>query len=94
MPPLDITFLRLDRDDDPTVVEAFFRSVDWLVMPREGEGLEIHPEQDPVTVESVGYGFDGYPTVMVGRVVLDDLQAAQLRKVGWRVVPLPGGPAR
>jgi len=42
------------------------------------------------TVESVGYNLDGHPTVFVGRVVLDDLQAAQLRKAGWRVRRLPG----
>ena len=58
-------------------------------LPREGEGLEIGAELDPVTVESVGHDFDGYPNVFVGRLVLDDLQAAQLRKLGRRVSPLP-----
>ena len=93
MPLFDISFLRVDRDDDPTVVEAFFKSVAWPVMPREGEGLEVHPDQGPVAVESVGYDFDGYRTVMVGRVVLDDLQVKQLRKAGWRVVPVQGARA-
>jgi hypothetical protein len=64
--------------------------VDWPVLPREEEGLDLGARLDPVTVESVGYDFDGYPNVFVGRVVLDDLQAAQLRKLGWRVRPLPG----
>jgi len=45
-----------------------------------------------MTVESVGYDFDGYANVFMGRIVLDDLQAAQLRKPGWRVVALPFGP--
>ena len=46
-------------------------------------------------MESVGYEVDGEsPLVHLGRVVLDDLQVAQLRKAGWRAVPLPGGPAR
>ena len=71
------------------MVEVFFRTVEWPVLPREGDGLEISPEHDSATVESVGYGFDGYPNVLVGRIVLDDLQAAQLRKLGWRVRPLP-----
>ena len=89
MPTFDISFMREDREEDPTIVESLFRTVDWLALPREGEGLEIGPELDPATVESAGYGFDGYPNVCVGRVVLDDLQAAQLRKLGWRVSSLP-----
>ena len=83
MPSFDITVLRVDRQENPTVVEALFLTVDWPVMPREGEGLDI-TEDLAQTVESVGYNLDGHPTVFIGRVVLDDLQAAQLRKVGWR----------
>ena len=90
MPTFDISFMRVDRDQDPTIVEGFFRKVDWPVLPREGEGLDLGNDS-PVTVESVGYSFDGYPNVLVGRVVLDDLQAAQLRKLGWRVRSLPFG---
>jgi hypothetical protein len=45
-------------------------------------------------VESVGYGIGGDPLVNLGRVVLDDLQVAQLRKAGWRGVAVPGGPTR
>lgn len=89
MPIFDLTFLRIDRDESPTILEALFLTVDWPFLPREGEGLDIGAELDPVTVESVGYGFDGNPNVFLGRVVLDDLQAAQLRKLGWRVSPLP-----
>ena len=88
MPTFDIAFMRVDRDQDPTVVESFHRTVDWPALPREGEGLDLGSDL-PVPVESVGYDFDGHPTVFVGRVVLDDLQAAQLRKLGWRVSPLP-----
>jgi hypothetical protein len=91
MPTFDIAFMRVDRDEAPTAVERFVRTVDWPVVPREGEGLDISETLDPVTVESVGFDFDGYPTVLVGRVVLDDLQAAQLRKLGWRARPLPFG---
>jgi hypothetical protein len=89
MSTFDISFMRVDRDQDPTMVEAFFRTVDWPLLPRDGEGLDLGADLDPVTVESVGYDIDGYPNVFVGRVVLDDLQAAQLRKLGWRVRPLP-----
>lgn len=85
MPLFDIAFMRVDRDEDPTLVEGYSRTVDLSVMPREAEGLDISADLDPVTVESVGYDFDGYPTVFVGRVVLDDLQVLQLRKLGWRV---------
>ena len=88
MPAFDISFMRVDRDEDPTIVEGLFRTVDWPVLPREGEGIDIGNDC-PVTIESVGYGFDGNPNVFLGRVVLDDLQAAQLRKLGWRVRPLP-----
>jgi len=88
MPTFDISLMRVDRDEDPTIVEAFFRTVDWLELPREGEGLDLGNDC-PVTIESVGYDFNGYPNVFVGRVVLDDLQAAQLRKLGWRMEPLP-----
>ena len=38
MPAFDISFMRVDRDEDPTIVESFFRTVDWPVLPREGEG--------------------------------------------------------
>ena len=89
MSPFDLTFLRVDRDENPTAMEVVSRTVDWPFLPRESEGLDIGAELDPVTVESVGYGFDGNPNVFLGRVVLDDLQAAQLRKLGWRVRPLP-----
>ena len=83
MPAFSISFMRVDRDQDPTVVERFLRTVDWPALPREGEGLDLGNDSS-VPVESIGYGFDGQPTVFVGRVVLDDLQAAQLRKRGWR----------
>jgi hypothetical protein len=49
MPTFDISFMRVDRDEDPTVVESFFRTVDGPALPREGEGLEIGAELDPVT---------------------------------------------
>jgi len=88
MSTFDISFMRVDRDTDATIVESFFRAVEWPFLPREGEGLDIGHDC-PVTVESVGCDFDGYPNVSVGRVVLDDLQAAQLRKLGWRVSLLP-----
>jgi hypothetical protein len=91
MPTFDIAFMRVDRDKDPTLVERFVRTVDWPVLPREGEGLDISEGLDSVTAESVGFDFDGYPTVFVGRVVLDDLQTVQLRKLGWRVRKLPFG---
>jgi hypothetical protein len=73
-------------------MEALFLTVDWPVMPREGEGVEIIADFEAQTVKSVGYGVDGSPLVHLGRVVLDDLQVKQLRKVGWRVTPVPGGP--
>jgi hypothetical protein len=88
MPAFDISFMRVDRDEEPTVVESFTRAVDWPLLPREGEGLDLG-EEEPATVESVGYDIDGYPNVFVGRIVLDDLQGAQLRKLGWRAGPLP-----
>ena len=83
-----MSFMHVDRDDDPTVVEGFFRTVDWPALPREGEGIDLGND-NPVPVESGGYDFDGYPNVFGGRVVLDDLQATQLRKLGWRVEALP-----
>jgi hypothetical protein len=91
MPTFDITFMRVDRDEDPTVVEGFFRTVEWAALPREGDGLTISEELGALPVENVGFDFDGYPTVFAGRVVLDDLQVAHLRKIGWRVSRLPFG---
>jgi len=85
-----MSFMHVDRDDGPTVVEGFFRTVDWPALPREDEGIDLGNDC-PVTIETVGYDFNGYPNVFVGRVVLDDLQAAQLKKLGWRVEPLPFG---
>ena len=90
MPTFQISFMRVDRDQASTLVERFFRTVDWPALPREGEGLDLGNDC-PVTIESVGYDFNGYPNVFTGRVVLDDLQAAQLRKLGWRVESLPFG---
>lgn len=82
---------RADRKD---LRRCPFRTLDRPVMPREGEGVEILEDYEAQTVESVGYGVDGHPLVHLGRVVLDDLQVKQLRKAGWRVVPVPGGPKR
>lgn len=91
MPAFDISFLRVDRDENPTMVDGFFRTVEWPVIPREGEGVDIADDLEAQTVESVGYNLDDYATVVVGRVVLDDFQAAQLRKAGWRVSRLRDG---
>ena len=88
MPAFDITFMSVDRDEGPTVVESFLRTVDWPALPREGEVIDLGNDL-PVPVESVGYGFEGQSSVFVGHVVLDDLQAAQLRKLGWSVTALP-----
>ena len=73
--------MRVDRDQDPTVVESFLRTVDWPALSREGEGLELGADLDPVTVESAGYGFDG-------------LQAVQLRRLGWHHVASSQEPVR
>jgi len=75
-------------------MEALFLTVDWPFLPREGEGVEILEDFEAQTVDSVGYGVDGSPLVHLGRVVLDDLQVKQLRKVGWRTEAFPGGPVR
>lgn len=56
----------------------------WLCLPREGEGLDIAGDLDPATVESVGGDLDRRPTVYVWRVAADDIQVAQLRRVGRR----------
>jgi hypothetical protein len=94
MPTFDMVLLRVDRDENPTVMEALCRTVDWPVMPRAGEGVETLEDLEAQTVESVGYGVEGDPLVHLGRVVLDDLQAAVLRKNGWRAPQVPGGPTR
>jgi hypothetical protein len=94
MPAFLITLLRVDRDHNPTAMEVLSRTVDWPVVPRESEGVEVTEGLDAQTVESVGYDLDGMPGVHLGRVVLDDLEVAQLRKVGWRVAQVPGGPSR
>ena len=91
MPAFAFALMRVDRDEDPTVADGYFRAVDWPAIPREGEGVEIADGLDAQTVESVGYDLDGHPTVFLGRVVLDDLQAAQLRKAGWRASRLLDG---
>ena len=94
MPTFDFALLRVDRDEDPTVVECLFRTVKWPVIPREGESVEISVDLEAQTVESVGYNLDGVPSAHLGRVVLDDLEMVQLRRTGWRVMPFPGGPTR
>lgn len=94
MPIFDITFLRVDRDKDPTVMEAMYLIVDWPVMPREGESLEIAKDLDALEVESVGFGIDGKPSIYAGRVVVDDLRVERLRRAGRLVTPFPGGPTR
>ena len=88
--PFHMSFMRVDRDEQPAVVESFHRTVDWSLLPRVEEAVDLGNNY-PVPVESVGYDFDGYPNVFMGRIVLDDLQAAQLRKLGWRMVALPFG---
>jgi hypothetical protein len=94
-PRLDISHLRVDRAEAPTVLDALFLKVDWpLFLPREGEGVEILEDFEAQTVESVGYDADGSPLVHLGRVVLDDLQVKQLRKMGWRAEAFPEGPTR
>ena len=69
-----------------------FLAVDWPCLPREGESVEILKHLETPLIESVGYGMHGAPLVHLGRVVLDDLQVTQLRRVGWRVEGLPGAP--
>jgi hypothetical protein len=64
------------------------------LISRGGEGVEILEDFEAQIVASVGYGVPGSPLVDLGRVVLDDLQVAQLRKAVWRVVAFPGGPSR
>jgi hypothetical protein len=94
MPLFDLTFLRVDRDESPTVFEACFLAVDWPVVPRASEGVEILEDFEAQTVESVSNGVDGSPLVHLGRVALDDLQVRQPRKMGWRSKAAPGGPRR
>jgi hypothetical protein len=94
MPPFDFSLLRVDRDVSPPICEALLLTVDWPFIPREGEGVEILEDFEAQTVDSVGYGADGSPLVHLGRVVLDDLQVRQMRKVGWRVEAVPVGGRR
>lgn len=64
-------------------------TVDWPYLPREGESISLDDDLEPAIVESVGYGPDGYPCVSLGRIHLDELQMAKLRKTGWRMTPIP-----
>ena len=65
-------------------MELYLRSVARPLVPREGEA--VYPGSDvSAPVFSVGYSFDGEPGGVLGRLVLTDLQAAQLKKAGWRV---------
>ena len=91
MPSFDISILGVDRDENPAAMKALFRTVDWPFLPREGEGVEILEDFEAQIVESIGYRLDGYPHVHLGRVVLDDLQVKQLRKMGLRAEAFPGG---
>ena len=91
MPVFDLTFMRVDRAESPTVVEGFSRRVNWPFLPRERESVEIGNPNYLPEAEMVSYDAEGYPTVYLGRLVLDDLEAAQLRKLGWRVKKLPLG---
>jgi hypothetical protein len=76
----DVCLIRLHCDRGGG--DALHLTVEWPCLPRAGEGLDIARDMDAVTVESVGYNLDGHPTVYGGRVVLDDIQLAQLRKAG------------
>jgi hypothetical protein len=87
MPIFDLCLFRLDRDHGGA--DVLYLMVDWPFLPREGEGLDIAEDMDAQTVESVGYDLDGYPTVYMGRVALDDIQVAQPRKAGWRMTQMP-----
>jgi hypothetical protein len=53
MPAFNISFMRVDRDQDPTIVESFIPAVDWPLLPREGEGLDIG-ENDPCDSSCTG----------------------------------------
>jgi len=53
-PLFDISFIRVDRDDKPIVIEALLLTVDWPVLPREREGVDISEDLEAQTVESVG----------------------------------------
>jgi hypothetical protein len=90
MPAFLFTMLRVDRDESPTSMDLLSRTVDWPVVPREGEGVEIVEDLEVQTVEIVGYCVDGHPLIRLGRVLLDDLQVAQLRKAGWRPSQIRG----
>ena len=65
MPVFDFAFLRVDRDESPTAMEALLLTVDWLGMPREGEGLDIAEDLDVRTAGSVGHDLDGHRVVGV-----------------------------
>ena len=41
MSAFNISFMRVDRDEDPTIAESFTRAVDWPLLPREGKGLDL-----------------------------------------------------
>lgn len=58
MSTLDIAIMRVDRANDPTVIGSSFRTVEWPIVLREGESIDLGHDY-PVTVESVGSGFDG-----------------------------------
>ena len=94
MTAFGLSLQRIDRDENPTTMEALFLTVDWPFLPREGEGVEILEDWEAQTVDSVGCGADGSPLVHLGRVVLDDLQVKQMRKMVWRTEAFPGGPTR
>jgi len=65
MPAFDISCIRVDRDEQPTVVESFHRTVDRSLLPREGEAVDLGNNY-PVPVESVGYDLDGDANVFMG----------------------------
>jgi len=75
-PAFNLSLLRVNRAC-PTLFELR-RTVDWPIVPRAGEGVDI---TDLVQeVESRRYSIDGSVLVILSRVAPDDLGVKQLER--------------
>jgi hypothetical protein len=50
----DISFMRVDGDNDPTVIEGFFRTAGWAALTRDGVGLDMGAKFDPTSLRVSG----------------------------------------
>jgi hypothetical protein len=92
MPEFTLSIRRVDDAERPTKLERLVLNVDWPIVPRVGETVNVGTSLMIDCVVDGVFHEDGRVAVDLGTKVILEYNVETLAEVGWERRPLRSGP--